>query len=257
MNATKNSAIVIGAHFDDCECGSAACVSLRLVKMGWRVVFLNTIGNLSTWSFIQNKEMETKLIKESHEAAKILGAEKIFLPFQHNKLHPSDANVVSGIAEVIRDVNPTIAFIPWPKDNHYDHARTAQASFEAISYVNRFAKGPAVQLKLKEILAYEISSWQTRDFSPDFFIKVDDEFDFAIKSMQAFESLTPGTLELYAKEKSLRCQHWGAGVRCRYAEGLKHLGPKFPVASMLPELFGEDLQPTGSLQYPWGAKFFD
>lgn len=257
MNATTNSAIVIGAHFDDCECGSAACISLRLAKMGWRVVFLNTIGDLSTWSFIQNKEMEAKLIDESHEAAKILGAEKIFLPFKHNLLHPCDANVVSAIADVVQKVNPTIAFLPWPKDNHYDHARTAHAALEALSYVNRFAKGPSAQIRLKEILAYEISSWQTRNFAPDFFIKVDKEFDAATSAMQAFKTLSPKTIELYAKEKSLRCQHWGVGSGCRYAEGLKHLGPKFPVASMLPSLFGTDLHPAGNLQYPWGAQFFD
>ena len=63
----KRSALVIGAHFDDCECGSAAGASVKLVKAGWRVVFLNTIGDLSAW--IGSGEQEEKLITESHAAA--------------------------------------------------------------------------------------------------------------------------------------------------------------------------------------------
>lgn len=39
----KRTALVIGAHFDDCECDGAAGVSTKLVKFGSKVVFLNTI----------------------------------------------------------------------------------------------------------------------------------------------------------------------------------------------------------------------
>ncbi len=255
-NKDRPAALLIGAHFDDCECGSAAGVAAKLAKMGWRVVFLNTIGDHSGWSFVKDKRMEKRFIRDAHEAARILGAEKVFLPFRHNMLHPCDTKVVSAIAEVIQAVNPTLAFLPWPDDNHYDHARTATASLEALSYTNRFAGGAPVQLKLKEILAYEISSWQTRNFTPDFHVDIGDEIDLVVQSIKAFKELSAKSIEHYVNEKTFRCQHWGLAAYCRSAEGLKHLGPQFPVKSLLSELLGEALRPVGSLQYPWGARFF-
>ena len=246
-DSEKRSALVIGAHLDDCECGSIAGVSCRLSKMGWRVVFLNTIDNSPP------NEIATR---HAHEAARLLGAEKIILPFSNNHFHPHDHEAVAAVAKVIQEVNPTIAFIPWPHDNHYDHARTAKAAMEALSYMNRFAGGTAVKPNLKEILAYEISSWQTRDFAPDFHVAIDQEIDAAVQAIRAFKTISESCLDYYVKEKLYRCQHWGLGCGRKYAEGLKHLGPQFPVRSMLPELFDEDLFPVGSVQYPWGGRFF-
>ena len=156
----------------------------------------------------------------------------------------------------MREVNPEIVFLPWPHDNHYDHARTARASLEALSYVDRFADGPETPLRLREILAYAVSSWQTREFEPDFFINISDEVEAVVASIKAFRILGQ-TAELYADDSRIRARHWGimAGTTW-YAEGLKHLGPAFPVRSLLAEIFGEDLRPVGSIQYPWGARFF-
>ena len=167
-----------------------------------------------------------------------------------------DRKVVAAVAKVIQTVNPELVFIPWPHDNHYDHARTARAAIEALSYINRFAGGQPIEIRLKEILAYEISTWQTRDFAPDFFINIENEIETAIDAIKTFNSLGEETICLYAEEKRVRTRGWGIGAGCSYAEGFKHLGPQFPVKSMLPEIFDNDLIPTGSIQYPWGAKFF-
>lgn len=253
MKNEKRSALVIGAHFDDCECGSAAGASVKLVKTGWRVVFLNTIGDLSAW--IGSGKQEVKLITESHAAALVIGAEKIFLPYKHNSFM-EDREVVAAVAKVIQTVNPELVFIPWPHDNHYDHARTAHAAIEALSYINRFAGGQPIEIRLKEILAYEISAWQTRDFAPDFFINIENEIETAIDAIKTFNFLGEETINLYSEGKRVRARGWGIGTGCSYAEGFKHLGPQFPLKSMLPEIFGNDLIPTGSIQYPWGAKFF-
>jgi LmbE family N-acetylglucosaminyl deacetylase len=248
-------ALVIGAHFDDCECGSAAGLSVKLARAGWRVVFLNTIGNHLEWSFVGSKEREKQLLKESHDAARVIGAEKIFLPWKHNFFMPEDRAAVVAVAKVVKDCNPELALIPWPHDNHYDHGRTARAAMEALSYINRFGGGEPVQVNLKEILAYEISSWQTRDFTPDFYVGIDDEIDTVVKSIKAFKMLGK-TADFYAEEKMTRCRCWGVGSGFKHAEGLKHLGPQFPVKSILADILGGALVPAGSLQYPWGIKYF-
>ena len=120
-----NTLLVIGAHFDDCECGSASGISAKLARRGWRVVFLNTIGDHSAWSFVGTKEREEQLLAESHAAARIIGAEKIFLPYRHNMFMPENRETVTAVARVIKELNPDLIFIPWPHDHHYDHARTA------------------------------------------------------------------------------------------------------------------------------------
>lgn len=182
-------------------------------------------------------------------------AKKIFLPYKHNMFMPEDREAVSAVARVIQALNPELVFIPWPHDNHYDHARTARASLEALSYINRFAGGTSVQIRLQEILAYEISSWQTRDFTPDFYVNIGDEIEIVTNAIKAFHILGK-TADLYLEEKLARSRSLGAGARFQYAEGFKHLGPMFPIKSILPEIFGGDLLPAGSVQYPWGAKFF-
>lgn len=250
----NKTALVIGAHFDDCECGSAAGTSAKLVKSGWRVVFLNTIGDNLEWCETEARNMN--LVEKSRQAAQVIGAEKIFLPYKHNRFMPEDRNAVAAVAKVIQAVDPELVFIPWPHDNHYDHERTARAAMEALSYINRFAGGKPVEVRLKEILAYEISTWQTRDFAPDLFVNIDHEIEFTINAIKTFSFLSKEAINQYVEEKLARSRSWGIGAGFSYAEGLKHLGPMFPVKSILPKIFGNDLIPAGSTQYPWGKKFF-
>lgn len=253
MKAERN-ALVIGAHFDDCECGSAAGTSLKLVKAGWNVVFLNTIGDRSeACSF---KDTEGVFQAEAEAAARILGAEKKFLNYKHNKFMPEDRNTVTDMACLIQKINPELVFIPWPNDNHYDHARTAVIAMEALSYINRFAGTSSIELRLKEIIAYEISSWQTRNFTPDFYINIESEMEVVVKSINTFKFLGQNAINYYVNEKLMRSASWAAVFGLKYVEGLKHLGPQFPIKSILPEVFGNDLLPMGSMQYPWGANFF-
>ncbi|HOV21673.1 MAG TPA: PIG-L family deacetylase [bacterium] len=250
----KRNILVIGAHIDDCEGGSCAGISLKFIKLGYKVYFLNTIGNLKSWSIVKDKKTEEALIQEAYKAAEILGTHKILLKFQHNHLFDMDFNVIKEIAKVIKKINPEIILIPWPKDNHPDHVRTAKASLEAISYFNinsSLGGKTSIKVNLKEILAYEISSWQTENFKPDFFINITNEMEIVCQSMKAFKHI--GT-KLYIKDKKAQCSLWGIQAEFKYAEGFKHLGPYFPINSILLALFGKDLRPAGFLQYPWGIR---
>lgn len=255
MSTRKKSVLVIGAHIDDCECGECGGISLKFAKLGYEVFFLNTIGNLRGWSIARNKKDEKILLKEAHVAAGILGARKILLDYQNNCFYETDFRAVSDIAKVVGKVNPEIVLVLWPKDNHPDHVRTAKASLEALSYFNRFAGRKPAKVRLQEILAYEASSWQTEDFKPDFFINITEEMETVCRSMEAFKHLGEA-VEYYIKEKKTKCASWGVQSGFKYAEGFKHLGPQFPLRSSLPDLFGQDLQPTGSYQYPWGSQYF-
>lgn len=243
------SVLVIGAHLDECECGECGGISLKFARLGYDLVFLNTIGNLKAW-----READEKMLtKEAHKAAKVLGARKILLDYKNNSFYDVDGNAVMAIAKVVKKVNPEIALIHWPKDNHPDHVRTARASWEALAYFNRFAGGKPVKINLKEILAYEAGSWQTEDFKPDFFVNITREMRTACKAMQAFKHIGTGA---YIEDKKAQCRTWGIQSGFKYAEGFKHLGPLFPMQSILPKLFGKDFRPAGYLQYPTGNRYF-
>ncbi len=255
MSDNKPGALMIGAHLDDCEAGLGG-TSCRLAREGWKVVFLNTIGDVSALPAFQVKDKADEFHRQAVAAARLLGAEKICLNYQHNRLHPTDIRVTTDIAQVIQKVNPTLVFIPWPRDNHYDHVRTSYAAMEALSYVNRMAGGRPVELQLREILAYEISTWQTRDFTPDFYLDVGRDIDTALAAMNTFQVFNEDTLRHYTDDMRYRRQSWGVNAYCAYAEGFRHLGPLFPIRSLLPELFGGDLHVAGSIQYPWGGIHF-
>lgn len=250
----KKAVLVIGAHLDECECGECGGISLKFVKLGYKVVFLNTVGNLRSWSIVHNEEDEKILIREAYEAARILGARKIFLDYPNNCFPEGSFEAIIKIAQVAKEVNPEIALIHWPKDNHYDHVRTSKASLEALSQINRFGGGEPIKINLKEILAYEASSWQTEDFKPDFFIDISEEIETVFQAMGTFKHI--GT-EGYIEDKKAQCRLWGIQSGFKYAEGFKHLGPYFPIQSLLPTLFGRSLKPTGYYGYPWGKQHFE
>ena len=250
----SKSLLVIGAHLDECECGPSG-TSLKLAKLGYQVVFLNTVGNFRDWSIIHSEEDFEALTREAHEAAALLGARKVFLDYRNNCFPEGDFEARGKIAQVAKKVNPEIVLIHWPKDNHYDHVRTAKASLEALSSINRFAGGEPVDLNLKEIIAYEAGIWQTFGFEPDFYIDVTAEIETAFQSIRAFIHLGE-MAEGYVEHKKAQCRLRGLQAGYEYAEAFEHLGPRFPVQSILPEILGDAFRPAGSNGYPWGKRYF-
>ncbi|MBP5641421.1 MAG: hypothetical protein J6X55_18240, partial [Victivallales bacterium] len=170
----------------------------------------------------------------------------------------ADRETIVKMAKIIRAVNPELVFIPWVRDNHYDHTNCARAALRAVSYMNITASDEErVKPNVTDIIAYEISSWQTRQFEPDFFVDITPEIDAAEASIRAFTQFSEATLNFYAREKVTRCASWGVRAGCQYAEAYKYLGPSFPLKSPLANLLGDDLRPVGCLQYPWGGYLFD
>ena len=248
-----SAVLVIGAHLDECEYGAGG-ISRKFAKLGWDVVFLNTIGEGYDVSIFGGDRGKFKTFrKQAMEAAEILGARKVVLGYSDNFFPENDFKAVIDIAKVIKKVNPQIVLIHWLKDRHYDHTRTARASLEALTNINRFAGGKPVELKLKEIYAYEAGLKQTFDFNPDFYVNVAEELEDVFKSLRAFKALGE---EPMVEEKKAQCRARGNQSRFQYAEAFKFIGPYAPLRSTLPELLGEDVKPAGSFMYPWGMRSY-
>jgi LmbE family N-acetylglucosaminyl deacetylase len=254
MNDNENytkSVVLIGAHFDDCEGGHACGTCLKLKKLGYRIVFINTMA--PTWGYLNThtkKELEI-FHAESTKAAELLGVEKILINYSAPPSSVPDPILTEKIAEILWNINPEFVFIPWVKDNHVDHEKTSRSAFDAIRYPHRFIGN--LKVRLKGILAYHISTWQTVGFSPDFTVDITQELKQCEEALRAFKHL--GWIENYISESRNILEQWG-GNKGRFAEGFKHLGPGFAINSSLPLLLGDTLSASGSIHYPWGAKYF-
>jgi len=245
--------LVIGAHLDECEFGMGG-LSYRFAKLGHRVLFLNTVGIGYDATIFRGDEEKQKLFQQqAMEAAEVLGVNKFVLKYSDKCFPENDFEAISDIAKVVKEVNPEIVFIQWVKDNHHDHVRTAKASLEALTYVNRFAGGEPIKLNLKEIYAYEAGITQTVGFEPDFYVNITKEIEKVFSSFRKFKALGKEPL---VEGKRVLSRFRGAQRGFPYAEALKFIGPYAPMNLLLKEIFGEDLRPTGSLLYPWRTRSY-
>lgn len=243
--------LVIGAHLDECEYGAGG-ISRKFAKLGWEVVFLNTVGRgYDVTIFGGDREKERAFLRQAEEAAGVLGARKVILRYPDKRFPENDLQAVSDIAKVVKEVNPEVVLIQWVKDHHHDHVRTARASLEALTHVNLFAGGEPIKLNLKEVYAYEAGIAQTTDFEPDFYVDIAEEIEEVFSSFRKFEALGEEPL---VEQKKVQARYRGMQSGFKYAEAFKFIGPRAPLRSILPELLGEALRPAGSMLYPWGGK---
>jgi len=244
--------LAIGAHLDECEFGVGG-LSYKLTKLGHKVVFLNTVGTgYDATIFTNDKEKQGIFKCEAMEAAKVLGVnKKVILKYPDKSFPENNFQAISDIAKVVKEFNPEIVLIQWVKDNHHDHVRTAKASLEALTYINRFAGGKPIELNLKEIYAYEAGITQTVGFEPDFYVNITKEIEKVFSSFRRFKTLGEEPL---VEEKRVLSKFRGTQCGFQYAEALKFIGPYAPMNLLLKKIFKENIKSAGSFLYPWGGR---
>lgn len=123
-SAPPRTVLAIGAHAGDMEL-TAGAVLLKARQQGARVVLLHlTLGEggnpkLSPEAYGAQKR------REAIEVAAALGAEVRFAPYRDGEL-PNDEEARRYVADVIRQVRPTLVITHWRESLHKDHA-TAHA----------------------------------------------------------------------------------------------------------------------------------
>jgi LmbE family N-acetylglucosaminyl deacetylase len=235
--------LMIGAHNEECEynCGGLTC---HLVHKGWRVVFLNVIGDCSNWPMWSDDipDGQKRLNEDVIEAAKRLGAEKVLLKYKSHHFNGSDPDCMKSIAEVIEDVKPDLMVTHWPKDTNYDHVQVARASFNAARTVSLLPgrRGYVVP----EIIAHESYLYQSYEFIPDFYVRIDSFMNDLNNSFRAFKIYPPIIAEferVKPVQSQARSAHvWPGGHAEAYAY-LKY-GPNF---SILPQVLESDFKLSG------------
>jgi len=250
-------ALFIGAHNDDVEYGCGG-LSYILAQKGFKSYFLNVACKRRVYEkypdagerrrIWNDNAYIQKFYEQDLKAASVLGAEKIIIGNSDDSFYECNNNNIYLIKNVLEDIQPDIAFIPWVKDNHSEHSETAKAAFQALSYYSSC-----------EVHAFEAGPWQTMVyFYPDFLINIEGAIEKMKKSLLVFDQPTANGKGLAAeKEKCAGFRGHMAGFR--YAEAYKML--RFPPISrgpelMLPKLLKDDFRWAGTEQYPWGSQYF-
>jgi N-acetylglucosamine malate deacetylase 1 len=130
QQAPQRTVLAIGAHAGDMEltCGA---VLLDAHRRGDRVVLLHlTLGEggnpkLSPAQYGAQKRREALAVGQA------LGAEVRFAPYRDGEL-PNDEATRRYVADVIRDVKPTIVLTHWRESIHRDHATTSAVTQDAV-----------------------------------------------------------------------------------------------------------------------------
>lgn len=234
------TALMVGAHNEECEynCGGLTCL---LVQKGWRVVFLNVIGNYSNWPMWPDEmpDGQARIDEEVTEAARRLGAEKILLSYKSHHFNGNDPAGLLAIGEIIEELKPDLMVTHWPKDTNYDHVQVARASFNAARTISLLPgrRGFVVP----EVIAHEAYLYQSYEFIPDFYVRIDacmDRMNDSFRAFKTYPAITDEMIRIKPVQSQARSAHvWPGGYAEAYA--FLRFGPKF---SVLPDILGADFK---------------
>jgi LmbE family N-acetylglucosaminyl deacetylase len=217
--------MVVGAHAADAEIMGGATV-LKHVDAGWRAVIVHMTPGEKGHRNLSPEEYARIKVEEADNAARILGADCVMLPYKDGEL-PVNLDVQWAIADTIRQFRPTVLLTHWQGSLHRDHRNTSLNVMESLflARLPAFVRQHAAHGPSKVLYA---ENWEDEDgFKPDLYLDVADVFDRYIEAIHAY-SLFRGEVVTFAYEQ------WYRGAsELRGAEG----GFKRAVALMEPKSY--------------------
>lgn len=173
--------LVFAPHNDDETIGVGGTI-VKLARAGHHVVICEVTRGL-------NEAALKKIRNEAHEAHKVLGvAETVFLDLPGLDLHLTPTRQKNApYLDVVKRIEPDMAFIPHHGDLHSDHASCAASCMVALRPMN----AP----HLKALYAYETlseSEWNVPDgahaFIPNSWSDITDTLDVKLEAMKCYAS---------------------------------------------------------------------
>ncbi len=217
--------MVVGAHAADAEIMGGATV-LKHVDAGWRAVIVHMTPGEKGHRNLSPEEYARIKVEEANNAARILGADCVMLPYKDGEL-PVNLDVQWAIADIIRQFRPTVLLTHWQGSLHRDHRNTSLNVMESLflARLPAFVRQHAAHGPSKVLYA---ENWEDEDgFKPDLYLDVADVFDRYLEAIHAY-SLFRGEVVTFAYEQ------WYRGAsELRGAEG----GFKRAVALMEPKSY--------------------
>ena len=221
MASTPKTILAIGAHYDDCVFGIPG-ILLQAVQKQHRVVVLSLIGDYTNWPPVKGRSAELREISTS--LAHYLGIEMRFLDFASGRFHLNE-ETKRAVAQIVRDVQPDLAFMLWPHDRHPDHEAASEISKAALKLAGRILDEAAVKVP-GQIYHYDNGPGHTIGFEPNTFVDVSDVWPTAVEWLgqlmafvraKPYDELSPDPA---VATKTALARYRGVSCGARYAEAV-------------------------------------
>src|SRR5690554_1280228 len=184
-NNKKKKVMVVGAHAADAEIMAGAVVA-NYTKAGHESVLVHmTPGERGHKTMSAEKYAEQKK-KEAKQAAEILGAGCVFLPYEDGEL-PVNDEVKFALCDIIREEKPDILITHWKGSIHKDHENTSYIVKDALF----FAALPSIKREkpahyCKKL--YYAENWEDpKGFEVDTYIDITGSYDTWLKASEEYE----------------------------------------------------------------------
>lgn len=210
--------MVVGAHAGDAEVTCGGLIA-KLTRAGHKVVIVHMTLGERGHPRLAEEEYARQKREEAEEAARILGAESIFLPYRDGEL-PLSREVKFRLCDLIREHKPEVLVTHWRGSIHRDHANTYRNVIDAVFY----AALPAVR---REMPAHRVrkllfaENWEDpRGFSPNFYVDISDTFDVWKRAASAYAFARGETGFPYIEYYECLFRMRGIEAGTRYAQAM-------------------------------------
>ncbi len=162
--------LALGAHPDDIEVGCGGTLIKYAKKAHHIFLMILTAGEQGAPAEVRQFEQD--------QAAKYLGAEKIFWGDYQDTKVPMGQELIQRIEQVVKEVDPHFIFVNHKDDTHQDHQHLAINTMSATRYT-------------RNVLFYEGPT--TQNFSPTVFVDIDSVIKEKEQAILAHASQTQKT----------------------------------------------------------------
>ncbi len=171
--------LAFGAHPDDVELGCGGTL-VKLVRQGYTVGIVDlTEGEMASRGTVAER------YQESEAARAILGASvrvNLKIPDAGIAINEEHRN---RVIQVVRELKPTLVFLPYFDDRHPDHKHASQLVTEGCFYSGLAKILPDLPAHRPNRLVYYP---MTYEFTPSFVVDISEEFDTKKEALEAYRS---------------------------------------------------------------------
>jgi len=200
--------LAIGAHPDDVEIGAGGTLCGHSRRGDEVVIVTLSHGAVGGDAAVRRAEAEA--------SAALLGARLVLLDLEDTRI-PEGGPSVELLEEIVRDLEPTIAYTHSVHDLHQDHRATHHAVLVAVRRTPR-------------VYCFESPSG-TVAFSPTRFVPIDAHLPTKLAAIAEFRSQTTKVDYLEPDLLEATARYWGRHADGRYAEPFEVIRERTPAGA--------------------------
>lgn len=186
MNEPKLQHILaIGGHAGDMDLTAGAVIA-KYTMEGHKATFLHLTPGEKGHPKLSPDDYAKQKIEEAHRFADIVGADVRFLAYKDAEL-PVNDEVKYQVADIIREVKPTVLITHWRGSIHVDHTNTHHIVNDARFYAGLKTIERALPAHYAGPLYYADNWEDPHDFVPEVFVDIPEEaYETWVKAMNVY-----------------------------------------------------------------------